>query len=151
MQVRLTASACRFRQMLPWFKRGSGIILEQKHALWQTSLFPNAVYGIDALGVNMSTLTTLNKQMMQQLRTLGADHSFLSHISHPTFLQTRGLEPPAAPHPLPGSMLGGKIRSLAPTSCISHVRNTSIMLPNALTVGGRSIWLMICRCGSRLS
>ena len=94
MRHRLTACNLRFKQMLPWFKRGNRISMLQKHELWYTCLFPVSSYGIDAIGVTEGTLNMLHKQLLRQLRQLGGDHSYLTHNSHRAFLSAHGLEHP---------------------------------------------------------
>ena len=94
MKHRLAACNQRFRQLLPWFKKGNHISMTQKCELWYTCLLPISLYGVDATGVTDSTLILFNKQMMKQLRQIGGDHSFLTNISHRAFLRAHGLEHP---------------------------------------------------------
>ena len=94
MKHRLAACAHRFRQLLPWFKKGNHISMSQKYELWYTCILPISLYGIDATGVTDSTMISFNKQLMKQLRQIGGDHSFLTNNSHRAFLRTHGLEHP---------------------------------------------------------
>ena len=94
MKARLQACKARFKQMQCWFTK-NGMHSAQKVALWQTCIFPIGVYGLDATGVDHTSIPMFFKTMTTMLRQAAGGHSFMTHNKHIHFLSDHYLQRPA--------------------------------------------------------
>ena len=94
MKARLQACKVRFKQMQRWFTK-NGMHSAQKVALWQTCIFPIGVYGLDATGVDHTSIPMFSKTMTTMLRQAAGDHSFLTCNTNMDFLSDHHIQHPA--------------------------------------------------------
>ena len=78
MKKRLKACTNRHRQMKTWFSNAS-LHVAQKLSLWETCVLPIALYGLDSVGVDHTTIPLFSKALLPQLRQVLREHSFLTH------------------------------------------------------------------------
>ena len=95
MKARLQASKLRFKQMHRWFSKNS-MHAAQKVALWHTCILPIGIYGLDAIGIDNTSIPMFSKAMTTMVRQAAGDHSFQTHKPHHAFFREHRLQHPVA-------------------------------------------------------
>ena len=86
MQHRINAATKVNRQLTRWLHTNQ-LNKQQKLRLWYQCVFPCAIYGLRSIGLTFSTLTTLDRMMMTQIRRIFREPAHLNHLSHTDFLE----------------------------------------------------------------
>eukprot|EP00435_Cladocopium_sp_Y103_P010896 s493_g2.t2 len=92
---RISAGRHIFRRLRVWLSCSSHIPLQKRYQLWKATVFSAMTYGIFTVGLMPSTFTTLQAEIMRQLRQLAGNYAQITEQSHSDFLFQHGWPSPA--------------------------------------------------------
>ena len=93
LQKRIKCAKIAFHRLRKWLC-SRRIALNYRLQLWRTCIFTSICYGLHAVGWTLQGLQIINTVLIQMLRTICRDHSYLTGHTHHRFLQLHCLDVP---------------------------------------------------------